>query len=439
MSEVSQAVCILFILLIPLALAGLALINTGLSRSRSAAHSMMGALCVLGVAAITYFVVGFAWQGYPGLASHTLSIYGKEWNWLGAGRLFLRGVALDGSRASLAALSQFFSVALAALIPLGAVAERWRLRACCLSTALLAGITYPLFAHWVWGGGWLARLGANYGLGCGFLDAGGSATIQTVGGLTALSMVWLLGPRRGKYNLEGMPAALPGHNTAYVLFGCLLALVGWMGLNAAGSLLFAGIAPGRTAQVVVNTLLAAAGGVLAAAAMTRYRFGKPDASLSANGWMSGLVASSAGCAYVPPAAALLIGLVAGALVTYTVAWMEARLGLDDPGGAVAVHALGGMWGILAVGPFARAAAMVAAGSAAPPAVEPSGQMLAQIVGLATLLGFVLPFTYSVNWLLNRFLPQRIPPEEERQGADLYELGAGAYPEFMTHTDEFSQW
>jgi Amt family ammonium transporter len=438
MTENSEALCILFILLVPIALAGLALTNTGLSRSRSAAHSMMASLCVVGAAATAYFVTGFAWQGYPGLASHTLTIFGREWSWVGAGHFFLRGVPLDGSRASLAALLQLLSVGLTGLIPLGAAAERWRLRACCLSTALLAGITYPLFAHWVWGGGWLERLGSNYGLGLGFLDAGGSATIQVVGGLTALSMVWLLGPRHGKYNPEGIPAALPGHNTVYVLFGCLLALVGWMGLNAAGSLLFAGVAPGRTVLVAVNTLLAAAGAVLAAAAITSYRFGKPDASLTANGWVSGLVASSAGCAFVPPAAALLIGLVAGSMVTYTVAWMEAHLGLDDPAGAVSVHAIGGIWGILAVGFFPRAA-VTAITSAPISAPTQGGQMLAQVVGVATLLGFVLPFTYMLNWLLNRFFPQRIPPEEERHGADLYELGAGAYPEFMTHTDEFSQW
>jgi len=111
--------------------------------------------------------------------------------------------------------------------------------------------------------------------------------------------------------------------------------------------------------------------------------------------------------------------------------------MDDPAGAVSVHAIGGIWGILAVGIFPRAAA-VAAGVLIP-VPAPSGQMLAQVVGVATLVGFVLPFTYSLNWLLNRFFPQRIPPEEERHGADLYELGAGAYPEFMTHTDEFSQW
>jgi len=355
MPELSQAFCILFILLVPLALAGVALMNTGLSRLRSAAHSMMTTLCVVGVAAAAYFVAGFAWQGYPGLPAHTFSIFGKEWSWLGAGRFFLRGVPLDGSRTSLAVLLQMLSVGLAALIPLGAAAERWRLRACCFSTALLAVITYPMFAHWVWGGGWLAALGSNYGLGAGFLDAGGSSTIQALGGLTALSMVWLLGPRRGKFNAEGMPAALPGHNTVYALFGGMLALVGWMGLNCAGAMLFAAAPLGRTVLVAVNTLLAAGGAVLSAAAMTRYRFGKPDASLSANGLLSGLVASSAGCAFVPPAAALLTGLVAGALVTYTVAWMEARLGFDDPAGAVSVHALGGLWGVLAVGIFPRAA------------------------------------------------------------------------------------
>ena len=436
--DLSQAFCILFILLVPLALAGLALINTGLSRSRSAAHSMMATLCVIGVAVAAYFVTGFAWEGCPDLPSHAWSIFGKQWGWLGAGHFFMRGVPLNGSRDSLAALLQFVSVALAALIPLGAAAERWRLRACCVSSALLAGITYPLFAHWVWGGGWLEQLGPNYRLGLGFLDAGGSAAIQTLGGLTALGLVWLLGPRRGKYNLEGNPAALPGHNTVYVLFGCILALVGWMGLNAAGSILFAGIPLGQTVLVAINTLLSAGGGVLAAAAVTRYRFGKPDASLSANGWMCGLAASSAGCAFVPPAAALLIGLVAGALVTTTVAWMEANLGLDDPAGSVSVHAIGGIWGILAVGLFPRTAMAVVQFPAVPGAVQ-GGQMLAQIVGVATLVGFVLPFTYSLNWLLNHIIPQRIPPEEERHGADLYELGAGAYPEFMTHTDDFSQW
>ncbi len=436
---VSQALCTLFILLLPFALAGLALINTGLARSRSAAHSMMSTLCVVGVAAVVYYAVGFSLEGFAGLSSHTFTFHNRDWSWLGAGRWFMRDVPLEGSPASFAALLQMMCVGMAAMIPLGAAAERWRLGACCVSTALFAGLTYPIFAHWVWGTGWLSRLGMNFGLGLGFLDSGGSSTIQAVGGLTALSLVWLLGPRRGKFNLEGMPAALPGHNTVLVLFGCLLALVGWMGLNCAGAILFAGAQPGRTVLVAANTLLSAAGGVLAAAAVTRYRFGRPDASLSANGWLCGLAASSAGCAFLAPASAMITGLVAGALVTLTVAWMESRLGLDDPAGAVSVHAIGGIWGILAVGFLPFAPGVLGGLNAAAPAIGPRGQFLSQVVGVATLLGFVLPFTYLLNWLLNFVVPQRIPPEEERQGADLYELGAGAYPEFMTHTDEFTQW
>src|SRR5260370_21142267 len=170
----------------------------------------------------------------------------------------MRGLDLGWSTASLAVLLQVCSVGLAALIALGAGAGRWRLGASCASTALLAGWTYPLFAHWVWGGGWLAQLGTNYGLGRGFVDAGGSSTIQVVAGLTALSIAWIIGPRRGKYSANGMPAAIPAHNAVFVIFGCLLALVGWLGLNCAGALLFSGTGVERVVLIAVNTVLAAA-------------------------------------------------------------------------------------------------------------------------------------------------------------------------------------
>ena len=133
-----------------------------------------------------------------------------------------------------AALAGIFSVGLAALIPLGSGADRWRLGASLISAAALSGFAYPLFAHWTWGGGWLASLGKNYGIGAGFLDTGGAGTIHAVGGLAALSIAWILGPRLGKYTIEGMPAAIPGHNAALVLFGCFLAWMGWIGLNCAG-------------------------------------------------------------------------------------------------------------------------------------------------------------------------------------------------------------
>ena len=296
LSESAALICFVSILLVPLAGAGLALINTGLGRSRCAAHLITTSLAAFSIAAVVYCVCGFAWQGYFGSPGYQLSISGRGWNWIAAEPFFLHGINLNGSPRSLAVLLGLLTAGLAALIPIGAGADRWRFGAIGASTALLAGWTYPLFAHWVWGGGWLAQLGTNSGFGHGFVDVGGSSTIQVVGGLTALSVAWILGPRQGKYTPEGMPSAIPGHNGVFVTFGCLLALLGWFGLNTAGALLFTGIEPGRAVLTVVTTTLSAAAAFLTAVVITRIRFGRPDASLSANGWIGGLVASSAGCA-----------------------------------------------------------------------------------------------------------------------------------------------
>ena len=436
------ALLIVLILLVPLAAAGLSLINTGLGRSRSAAHSLLTSLCIFAVAAGVYMICGFAWQGYIGAPAHVVSVADQQWNWLARGPFFLRGLEFDSSPASLAAWLQMFSVGLAALIPLGACLDRWKLSAACASTVLLAGWTYPLFAHWVWGGGWLAELGINAALGHGVVDAGGSGTIQVVGGLTALALAWILGPRRGKYSLEGMPTAIPGHNAVLILFGCFVTLLGWLGLNSAGAMLFTGAAPGRIALISMNTTLAAGAAILVAVLITGVRFGRPDVSISANGWVGGLAASSASCAFVTPFAALIIGAIAGAIVTYSVEWFELHLGVDDPGGAISVHALGGIWGLLAVAIFAHfpATAINIGGGALRSAPSPdAGQALAQIVAIATLIGFILPLTYGLNLALNRIWPQRVALEGERQGLDLYELGAGAYPEFVTHSEEFGQF
>jgi Amt family ammonium transporter len=440
-SEAGIAFTTIAILLIPLAFAGVALLNTGLGRSRNAAHFMMSSLCVMAVAAVSYLIFGFAWQGVIGGPAHVVSVQGRPWSWMAAQPLFWRGLDWNGSAASLTAWMQMFCVVLAALIPMGAAAERWRLGPMCASAALLSAITYPLFAHAAWGGGWLAQLGVNYGLGHGFVDAGGSGVIQTTGGLTALALAWILGPRRGKYAPEGMPLAMPGHNGVYVLFGCLIAWFGWMGLNIAGAILFTGMLPGRAALIGVNTTLSAGASALMTALVTRTRFGRPDASLTANGWVAGLAASSAACAFVPPAAALLIGLVAGFLVPFAIENLELRLSIDDPGGSISVHAIGGIWGLIAVGLFGRFSTPVlnTADSLARAArITDTWQWLAQLVGIATLLGLVLPLSYGLNWLIDRFFPHRVTVEGERQGLDLHELGAGAYPEFMTHTDEFLQ-
>ena len=426
LSDIESSLAVAALLIAPLSLAGLALINTGLGRSRNAAHAMLSAVCAASLAVCVYFVIGRCWHGSASEAAHTFFAAGKPWNWLGAVPPFFSGLAPDGSPAFLAAWFGLLSAALAALIPLGSGGERWRLSSLCASTALLAGITFPIFAHWSQGGGWLQQLGVNFGLGTGFVDTGGAGSIHVTGGLTALAIAWILGPRRGKYSHDGMPMAIPGHSVVFVLFGCLVAAAGWMGLNSAGAILFAGVPPGRLALVGVNTLLGACSAALTAAVVTRIRFGLPDASLSANGWVGGLVASSAGAAFMPPAAAVLTGLIAGVLVTLSVELLELRFEIDDPGGSISVHAVAGIWGLLATGMLGRFPG------------SDTGAFFAQIVGIATLLGFVFPLTWGLNAALNRFIPMRVSREGERQGLDLFELGAGAYPDFVTHADDHTQ-
>ena len=382
-SDITAALCLVCILLVPLAVIGLAVLTNGLGKSRSAAHAMLASMCVIAIAAIAYIAVGFSWEGFSGGASHVITIGGKPWDWIAQQPFFLRGLPLGESPVSLSVVFQMFAVGIAAQIPLNAAADRWRLGPICASTAVLTVWTYPLFAHWVWGGGWLAQLGTIYGLGGGFLDTGGASTINVVGGLTALSMVWILGPRAGKYTPEGMPIGIPGHNLINVVFGGLLAWSGWLGLNSAGAMLFGGAPPSGLVLVEINTTLCAAASALVAVVVTRIRFGKPDASISANGWVGGLVASSAATAMLPPAAAILIGLITGVLVALSVEWLELWLRIDDPGGAVSAHAVAGVWGLFAAGVFARMGSQTA-----------PGQWLAQLVGIATLIGFVLPMGLS---------------------------------------------
>lgn len=427
-SELTAALCGCLILLIPFAYAGLALMSSGLGRSRSAVHSLIAALTAAAVAAIVYVVFGFKWQGASATPSYGIITGGVSWNWIASGRFFFGGLDPSVAPATLlAACFGVFACALAAVIPLGAGEERWRLGSMLTSTAVLAGWTFPLFAHWVWGGGWLSALGWQSGIGRGFVDAGGAGVIQVVGGFSALSITWLLGARRGKFAQDGMPAAIPGHNAVFVTFGCFLGLIGWFGLNSSAAILFYGAEISRVPLIAVNTFLTAAGAMLAAALVTRTRFGKPDASLSANGWTAGLAASSAGAAFQVPAEALIVGLVAGVLVTFSVEWLELHFKIDDPAGSISVHAGGGLWGLLAAGFLGRF-----------PTAGGDGQMMAQLIGVATLLGCVLPWLYGSNWLLNKLIPYRAPLDGERQGMDLHELGANAYPELVSHFDDIPQ-
>jgi Amt family ammonium transporter len=419
LSEATTALVLILLLVAPLALAGLALINTGLGRSRSAAQSLLGSLVIVAITAIAFAVAGATLAGSSNGAGHLLHLAGKSWNWLGKGPFFLAGLGSAPALAQLELLFEFLAVAMAAIIPWGSGADRLRLAAGCAIGAVLAALVFPLLAHWTWGSGWLAQLGVNFSLGSGFLDPAGAASIHVLGGLSALAVAWIAGPRRGKFPQGGFATAMPGHNAVYILFGCLLALAGWLAFNVAGAVLWLHAPLAALPVTAVNTLLSASGAVVATLAVTRYRFGKPDASLCANGWLTGLVASSACAAVVSPLAALFIGIVAGILTPLLVEVLELAVSIDDPSGAIAVHAAGGLWGLVAAGFFSP---------------QP-GQFLAQLVGIATLLGLALPLVYLLFWMVNRVIPFRVDPDGERVGMDLHELGGGAYPEFVIHRDD----
>ena len=416
-ADFNLALALLF--LAALAPAGIALLNTGLGRSRSAAQLLLGSLVIVATAVLLFAFWGATFaDGWTG-TGHIAQISGKPWSWAGTGPWLLNNLDTASPRAQLGVLFEFLSLALAVLIPWGSGADRWRLTAGAASAAILGALVFPFFVHWAWGGGWLAQLGANFSLGAGFLDAGGAACIHVLGGLSALTVVWILGPRRGKFPKEGLATAMPGHNVVYILFGCLIALVGWLAFNAVGAMIWLDAAPTQLPRTAINTLLSAAGALAATFIMTRVRFGKPDASLCANGWLAGLVTSSACAGLVSPIGAIFTGIVAGIGVPLLIEFLELAVSNDDPSGAISVHAAAGIWGIVAAGIFA----------------PKEGQFLAQLLGVATLLGLVLPLVYLLFALLNRFVPFRVDPDGERIGMDLHELGGGAYPEFVVHRDD----
>ena len=420
MPDTMFALTLALLMLAPLALAGVALINTGLGRSRSAAQALLGNLVMIAVTAIVFALVGATFAGcLQNGTGHTIHAAGKPWDWIGAGPYFLSGLGAAPGQSQLSLVFEFLAVAMTALLPWGSGADRVRLVAGCAVAAVLAALVFPLAAHSIWGGGWLAQLNANFTLGASCLDPGGAATVHALGGLSALALIWIAGPRRGKFPKAGFSTAMPGHNTAYVLFGCLVSLVGWMAWNLAGAILWLNEPLAALPGTAVNTLLAGSAALAATYIVTRVRFGKPDGSLCANGWMSGLVASSACAAIVSPVASIFIGLVAGIATPLLVELLELALSIDDPSGAISVHAAAGLWGLLAVGILAPR----------------HGQFLAQMAGISAMLGIFLPLVYFLFLLLNRVVPFRVEADGERIGMDLHELGGGAYPEFVIHRDE----
>ena len=231
-----------------------------------------------------------------------------------------------------------------ATIPTGSMAERWTFKSFVVYGFFISMFVYPLFANWVWGGGWLSALGKNFALGHGMADFAGSSVVHMTGGVAAAAGAIVLGPRLGKFKPDGTPVAMPGHDIPMAIAGCFILAFGWFGFNA-GSTLAGGDL--RIGVIATNTMLASASGAFFSMMYMWMRYGKPDVSMAANGLLAGLVAITAPCAFVNSVAAVGIGAVAGLLLCISVLFVEQTLKIDDPVGAISVHGVNGAWGVLA--------------------------------------------------------------------------------------------
>ena len=427
--------------------AGFAMVEAGLCRVKNSNHTYMMNFFVYGCGLLAYWLIGFAIQmggsagngnlgGLQPLNSeHTLTLFGTTWGIFGQTAMFLSGRSYDVG-VMVIFLFQMVFMDTALTIVTGACAERWKFLTFAVSSVLMGAFTYPLFANWAWGGGWLSQMGTNLGLGKGYCDFAGSGVVHAVGGMTALAVALIIGPRIGKFNRDGSSNVILGHDISAVLIGCFILAFGWFGFNPGSTLGASGAGCLRIGSVAVNTMLAGCTGTFGAILYMWILKGKPDASMSGNGLLAGLVAITAPSGFVNPTGSAIIGLIAGVLVCISVAFVENKLKVDDPVGAISVHGACGLWGVISVGLFADGTSNYGGawngvnGSVTGLFYGDASQLVAQLVGVATLVGFVFAFSYALNWVLDIFLGQRVSAESEVAGLDLPEMGQLGYPEFV---------
>jgi ammonium transporter, Amt family len=422
--------------------AGFALAETGFTRAKNAAHTMaMNFMCYpLGM--LGFWVCGFAlMMGGVGAVSalggtgpltsaFSLNIAGHTLNIFGTKGIFLRGDAYDVGVFGLFMFAMVF-MDTAVTIPTGALAERWKWGSFVVYCFFMSMFAYPIFGNWVWGGGWLSQLGSQFGLGHGHVDFAGSSVVHMVGGVAALAGAIILGPRIGKFTKDGKVNAIPGHHMPMAILGVFILAFGWFGFNAGSTLAGTDL---RISVVAVNTMLASAGGAFSAMLVAQKWFGKPDLGLMANGMLAGLVAITAPCAFVTSFGAVAIGVIAGALLVGSVYFVEHKLKIDDPVGAISVHGVNGAFGVLAVGLFADGSYGAGLNGVATPVIGlfyggGFSQLFAQVIGTVTCFVFVFASFYVYFKVADVLLGNRVPAEEEIEGLDLAEVGVLAYPEF----------
>ncbi|NEQ45105.1 MAG: ammonium transporter [Leptolyngbya sp. SIOISBB] len=390
--------------------AGFGMLETGFCRQKNAVNILSKNLIVFGVAVLSYWAIGFS------------LMYGSGGNgFIGSGGWFLTGgpeaYGLEegvGLTVDTSFLFQAAFAATAATIVSGAVAERIKFTDFLIFSVLLTGISYPITGHWVWtGSGWLGA--------AGFSDFAGSTVVHSVGGWAALMGAAFLGPRIGKYQ-DGRVNAIPGHNMSIAMLGCLILWIGWYGFNPGSELAASTAVP----FIAVTTTLAAAAGGLSATFTAWALSGKPDLSMIINGILAGLVGITAGCAGVNYLGAVIIGLIAGVIVVFSVGFFDS-IQIDDPVGAISVHLVCGIWGTLAVGFFAVDGGLFFGGGFA--------QLGSQILGILSIGLFTVVFTSIVWVVLKSTLGIRVSPEEEMKGLDIGEHGMEAYSGFLKDTSD----
>jgi Amt family ammonium transporter len=440
-------------------MAGFALVETGLTRAKNAAHTMSMNIFVYALGVAAFFVCGFALMcsgvsgtgiggpggigGLPTLnAMHTVgaSIAGDSgWGLFGTKGFFLTGDAYDGSVIVWFLFMMVF-MDTTITIPTGALAERWSFKSFCVFSFIVAAVVYPIYACWVWGGGWLAQMGYRAGLGHGAVDFAGSGVVHLQGGMMALICAWQLGPRIGKYDQNGKPRPIIGHNIPMVVLGTVILAFGWFGFNAASSI---SASDGRIGIIATNTMLASASGAIASCFYMWLFYGKPDPTMICNGMLAGLVAITAPCAFVAPWAAFVIGLVAGIVVVWSVFFWE-RMGIDDPVGAISVHGINGAWGVIALGLFADGTYGAGfnnvgldqylnnAGQGVTGLFYgDSRQLIAQLIDVGVCVTWNIVVAGAIFWIVGKVLGgNRVAPEVELAGLDIPEMGAPAYPEYI---------
>ena len=420
---------------------GFAMVETGFCRGKNAAHTMTMNFMVFLVGAIGYFLTGFAIQfggsgGAAGLGSggaalsSMLSIPGLG-GIMGYNGFMLSGTGVYDPGIYALFFFQMVFMDTTVTIPTGALAERVKYSAVVIISFFISMFLYPFFGNWVWGGGWLSTLGKNFGLGHGVVDFAGSAVVHSMGGMIALSSAIIIGPRIGKFKKDGTARPFPGHDIPMAIIGTIILFFCWFSFNAGSTL---NASDFRLSVVATNTMIAGAIGGLIAMFYMWIKYGKPDPSMTANGALAGLVAITAPCAFVNAPSAFFIGGIAGVLVCASVAFVENKLKLDDPVGAISVHCVNGLWGVLALGLFADGSygdgLNGVAGGVTGLFFGDSSQFVAQLIAVAVLFVWGFGVSYVFIKVIDKVWGIRVSPEAELTGVDIPEMGVTAYPDLQ---------